>query len=179
MGDHDTPPPIAGSLERAHAIEPLFAVERAVLDRIAAATAPRPRSNPMGAIAELVMTLVEASAGGLKPAYRAGVDPTHAATKLTFASGELRLTLMLEPTTPGLPLGMPVSYRVLGRLTGTADVAGRPVVASAKESSQDGTLDEFGFFELGLPSGLHRLEITLPTTLIVVPKLEVGAPKAH
>jgi hypothetical protein len=74
---------------------------------------------------------------------------------------------------------MPVAYRLLGRLTGAENARGCPVVASTNGNSQEGALDELGFFELELPSGVHRLEITLPTTRVVVPQLEVGAPQSE
>lgn len=182
MGDQDIPPEIAGPVHRASGIEPMFAVPSGVLDRIASATAPTKQPGVIGMLREIVMTLVDASSGGLKPAFRSGANPAHAVRKLTYSASGLRLTLMLEPTAPGLPAGLPSDYRVLGRLTtqegesitGAFGHRTGAVVASGLIGSLSGTLDEHGFFEFTLASGVHRLEITLAETRVVVPQLEVG-----
>jgi hypothetical protein len=179
MESRHIPDRLARSLDQAAAFEPLFAVERTVLARIAAATAPGRRASPLGAVGEIILSLLEPAAGGLRPAFRAGTNPTHAATKLTFTSGEVRLTLLLEPAASGLPVGLPMNYRVLGRLSGAEDAAGSTVSATAPHSQAHSVLDGTGFFDLELPSGVHRLEIALARTKVVVPVLEVGiAPQA-
>lgn len=176
MEGRDMPDELAAGLGRAAALEPLFSVDRRVLDRIAAATSPGRLSSPAGALREVVLTLLESVAGGARPAFRAGATPTHEAAKLTYALGELRLTLLLDPTTPGLPLGLPVAYRVLGRLTGCQGAQGSVVRATTSAAPALSELDAHGFFELQLPSGVSRLELALPQTRVVVPLLEVGMP---
>lgn len=183
MGERGIPPEVDGALSRAAAIEPMFAVPAAVLDRIASATAPAGRPGVVGTLREIVMTLVDASSGGLKPAFRAGANPSHGVRKLTYTAGGLRLTLMLEPTAPGLPAGLPSDYRVLGRLTRPAGESDKDAcgtveamaVAPGPRASQSGVLDEHGFFELTLAQGVHRLEFAFASTRVVVPQLEVGS----
>lgn len=182
MGEQDIPPQITGPLERARRLEPMFAVPSGVLDRIASATAPIKKPGVADALREVVLRLVEASAGGLKPAFRSGANPAHAARKITYAAGGLRLTLMLEPAAPGLPSGLPSDYQVLGRLTshegGSLAAASGAVMRVAqlpdKSHSSSGRLDEHGFFELTLPPGKYRLEIALDELRVVVPQLDVG-----
>lgn len=182
MGDQDIPANLAEPLGRARSIEPNFAVGSAVLDRIASATAPGRPLAAIGTLREIVMMLVDSASGGLKPAFRSGANPAHAVRKLTSTANGLRLTLMLEPTAPGLPVGLPSEYRVLGRLTGhaggsRADLPGigaGSVVASGPDGLRATTLDEHGFFELTLARGVHRLEITVAGTRVVVPQLGVG-----
>lgn len=176
MDHQDIPPEIADPLRRAAALEPLFAVDRGVLDRIAAATAPTTPGNLANSLGELVLTLVEGSTGGLRPAYRAGVNPTHAVRKMTFAAGGLRLSLMLDPGTPGLPLDLPAAYRVLGRVLGAKAMQDCAVRFRSSQGVKATTLDSHGFFELTLDPGVYRLEIALsdPETQLVVPQLDVG-----
>ena len=186
MEPEDIPPQISGPLRHAAELEPLFAVPSAALDRIAAATAPTVKPGVLGPLREIVLTLAEVSAGGLKPAFRAGSDAAHAVRKVTYSASGLRLTLMLEPSSPGLPLGLPADYRVLGRLTlqdGAADDRAQGAKAGelsgvvamrGPDGSYSTTLDEHGFFEVTVSSGVYRLEIALAQTRVVVPQLEVG-----
>lgn len=165
-------------LGRAWSLEPAFAVERSVLDRIAASTGPSAAASGRSGLIEAIATLVDGLSGGLRPAFRSGSTAPHGVRREVYEAAGVRLALQIEPSTPGLPAGLASTYTITGRITGGAVAAGTLVRCQSMGETIESAVDEHGFFDVRVPGGgvggVVRLEVRVGSTLVVVPALEVG-----